>query len=168
MKPMSLGQAGKFTSPNPVSLVCTETPSGATNLATVSWWTPLSYNPGVIGFAMAATSYSGELVRKTGRVTLTIPGAPLADIAMSCGSVSGRDVDKAKEFHIELTDLPDSLIKVPVHSRVAIQCTLSQTAETGDHIFYICTVDQVYGDPADEALFAWNGYAKLAPAQLKP
>ena len=54
MKPMSLGQAGKFTSPNPVSLVCTETPSGATNLATVSWWTPLSYNPGVIGFAMAA------------------------------------------------------------------------------------------------------------------
>jgi len=167
MKPISLGQASKFTSPNPVSIVCTQTPSGATNLATVSWWNYLSFNPGMIGFAMAQTSYSGELVRKTGKVILTVPGAALADAAMSCGSVSGRDVDKVKEFGIELTELPDTPIRVPAQSRVAIQCSLKQTVEVGDHFLYICTVEQAYGDPSHEALFAWGGYSKLAPAQTK-
>lgn len=167
MKPISLGQASKFSSPNPVSIVCTQTPSGGTNLATVSWWTYLSFSPDTIGFAMAKTAYSGELVRNTGKVILTIPGTALAQTAMSCGSVSGRDVDKQKEFGVELMDLPDTSIQVPTHSRVAIVCDLTQAVEAGDHYLYICTVRQVYGDPSQEALFAWNGYAKLAAAQLK-
>ena len=56
MQKISLPQASRLTSPNPVSLVCTQKPDGSTNLATVSWWTYLSYNPGMIAYAMAKTS----------------------------------------------------------------------------------------------------------------
>ena len=59
MKKMNLPQAAKLTSPNPVAVVCTEKPDGSTNLATVSWWTYLSFNPNMIAYAMAKTSYSG-------------------------------------------------------------------------------------------------------------
>ena len=56
MEKINLPKASQLTSPNPVTLVCTKKPDGSTNLATVSWWTYLSFNPGMIAYAMAKTS----------------------------------------------------------------------------------------------------------------
>ncbi len=165
MKKINLPQASMLTSPNPVSLVCTEKPDGSTNLATVSWWTYLSFNPGMIAYAMAKTSYSGEMVRDNKKVILTIPGKEIDDAVMGCGSTTGRDTDKASQFGIELAEVEGSTIKIPVHSSVAIQCSLKEYHEVGDHYLYICDVEQVYCDESKEALFAWNGYAKVAPAK---
>ncbi len=164
MKKATLGQASKFTSPNPVSIVCTQKADGTTNLATVSWWTYLSFNPGMIGFAMAKTSFSGDMIRENKKVILTIPGAPLADIVLGCGSATGRDTDKIAKFGIEMQGVEGSIIQVPVHSRVAMVCTMKQYHEAGDHYLYICAVDQVLADPKEEALFAWNGYSRISPA----
>ncbi len=164
MEQIKLAQASVLTSPNPVSLVCTQKPDGTTNLATVSWWTYLSFNPGMIAYAMAKTSYSGEMVRNNKKVILTIPGAEIADAVMGCGMSTGRDTDKISKLGIEMQKLPDSEIQVPLHSRVAIQCSLKQFIETGDHYLYICDVSQVYGNETERAVFSWNGYAKIAPA----
>ena len=165
MKKINLPQASRLTSPNPVTVVCTEKPDGSTNLATVSWWTYLSFNPNMIAYAMAKTSYSGEMVRNNGKVILTIPGAEIADAVMGCGSTTGRDTDKAAKFDIALTNVEGSFIQIPVHSRVAIVCSLKEYHEVGDHYLYICDVEQVYGDESQEALFAWNGYSQLRPAK---
>ncbi len=164
MKKATLGQATKFTSPNPVSIVCTQRADGTTNLATVSWWTYLSQYPCMIGFAMAKTSFSGDMIRQNHRVILTIPGAPLADIVLGCGRTTGRDTDKITKFGIQMQDIEGSSIRIPAHSRVAIVCTMKEYHEAGDHYFYICDVDQVFADPREEALFGWNGYSKIAPA----
>jgi len=166
MEKINLPRAAKLTSPNPVSLVCTEKPDGTTNLATVSWWTYLSFNPNMIAYAMAKTSYSGEMVRNNKKVILSIPGAEIAQAVMGCGSTTGRDTDKVQRFGIELAGVEGSNIRIPAHSRVAIQCSLKEYHEVGDHYLYICDVEQVYGDEREEALFAWNGYAKIAPAKL--
>ena len=165
MEQIKLAQASVLTSPNPVSIVCTQKPDGTTNLATVSWWTYLSFNPGMIAYAMAKTSYSGEMVRNNKKVILTIPGAEIAEAVMGCGSTTGRNTDKAKKFGIELTEVENSAIKIPVHSCVAIQCSLKEYHEVGDHYLYICDVEQVYGNADEEALFAWNGYGEVAPAK---
>ena len=37
MKKISLSEASSLTSPNPVTLVCTQKADGSTNLAAVSW-----------------------------------------------------------------------------------------------------------------------------------
>ena len=166
MQEISLGQASKFTSPNPLTVVCTETPVGKTNLAPVSWWSYLSFKHNIICFAMAKTSYSGEMVRINKQVVLAMPGVSIADEIMACGGISGRDIDKAAELAIELIDLPEGAIKVPAHSRIAIQCRLMNTVDAGDHWLYLCTVDHVYAISTEEALFAWNGYAKLRPAKM--
>lgn len=165
MNKINLPQSAKLTSPNPVTVVCTEKPDGSTNLATVSWWTYLSFNPNMIAFAMAKTSYSGERVRENKKVIVTIPGAEIAEAVMGCGSVTGRNTDKETKFGIELVEVEGSTIKIPHHSRVAIQCSLKEYHETGDHYLYICDVEQVYGDETEEALFAWNGYSQLRPAK---
>ena len=165
MKKINLPQASRLTSPNPVTMVCTEKPDGSTNLATVSWWTYLSFNPNMIAYAMAKTSYRGEMVRNNRKVILTIPGAEIADAVMGCGSTTGRDTDKVSKFNIELKAVEGSAIQIPVHSRVAIVCSLKEYHEVGDHYLYICDVEQVYGDESEEALFAWNGYSQLRPAK---
>ena len=134
MNKINLPQAAKLTSPNPVSLVCTQKPDGSTNLATVSWWTYLSFNPNMIGYAMAKTSYSGEMVRNNKKDILTIPGTEIAEAVMGCGSTTGRDTDKVAQFGIELTEVEGSDIKIPVHSRVAIVCSMKEYHEVGDQI----------------------------------
>ncbi len=165
MNKINLPQAAKLTSPNPVTIVCTQKPDGSTNLATVSWWTYLSFKPNMIAYAMAKTSYSGEMVRDNRKVILTIPGAEMAEAVMGCGSTTGRDTDKAAKFGIELAEVDGSDIKIPAHSRVAIVCSLKEFHAVGDHYLYICDVEQVYGNGAEEALFAWNGYAQVRPAK---
>lgn len=165
MKKINLPQASELTSPNPVTLVCTQKPDGSTNLATVSWWTYLSFNPCIIGYAMAKTSYSGEMVRENKKVILTIPGTAIAEAVVGCGSTTGRDTDKVNKFQVEMQKLPTSGIEIPLHSRVAIQCRLKEFVEVGDHYLYICDVEEVYGNEEEEAVFAWNGYSEIRSAK---
>ncbi len=165
MEKITLPKASQLTSPNPLTLVCTQKPDGSTNLAAVSWWTYLSYNPAMIAFAMAKTSYSGEMTRENGKVIVAVPGAEISDAVLGCGSTTGRNTDKVDRFGIELADVEGSPIKIPVHSRVAIVCDLKEYHEVGDHYLYICDVEQVYGNDSEEALFAWRGYAELRPAK---
>ena len=78
---------------------------------------------------------------------------------------TGRDTDKICKLGIEMQEIPDSKIQIPLHSRVAIQCSLKEYVETGDHYLYICNVEQVYGNEQEEAVFAWNGYSQIRPAK---
>lgn len=165
MQKMNLPKASIMTSPNPLSLVCTKREDGDTNVATVSWYTYLSFNPGMVGFAMAKTSYSGEMVRKNKKVILTIPGSELEELVVKCGSTTGRNINKVEEFNIPLESIDDCDIKIPINSKVAIEMTLKDYIEVGDHYLYICNVDNVYGDESKQALFAWNGYSKIKNAE---
>lgn len=165
MLKINLPKASMMTSPNPVSLVCTKKEDGTTNVATVSWYTYLSFNPSMVGFAMAKTSYSGEMVRKNKKVVLTIPGSELEELVMKCGSTTGRTTNKVSEFNIELESIENCDIKIPTNSKVAIEMTLKDYIEVGDHYLYICDVDNVYGDESKKALFAWNGYSKIKTAE---
>lgn len=165
MLKINLQQASMMTSPNPVSLVCTKKEDGTTNVATVSWYTYLSFIPSMVGFAMAKTSYSGEMVRKNKKVVLTIPGSELEELVMKCGSTTGRTTNKTDEFNIELESIDNCDIKIPTNSKVAIEMSLKNYIEVGDHYLYICNVDNVYGDESKKALFAWNGYSKIKPAE---
>ncbi len=167
MKPITIAKATKLTSPNLVMLVCTQTLENKTNLATVSWWMPLSFNPAMITFAMQKAAYSGELTRKNKRVVVAVPGAELSDIVMKCGSTSGRDVDKVEKYNIEMKSINDCSIQVPVHSRLVFDCSLSETIEAGDHYLYICNVENVFADENEEAVFAWDGYASVKPLSQK-
>ena len=164
MEKIDRPKASSLTSPNPLALICTRKPDGTANLAAVSWWTYVSFRPGMIAFAMSKKSYTGELVRDGGQAVLTIPGAALRDAVTVCGSCSGRDTDKAAKAGIGMRDIPGCGIRIPEHTRVAIRCSLKEYHEAGDHYLYVCAAEEVFADEKEEALFAWNGYGKIATA----
>ena len=161
MEKITLAGASKLTSPNPVCLICTKKEDGNTNVATVSWYTYLSYRPEMMAFAMSKKSYTGEMVRNNKKVILTIPGEGLEDIVKKCGTSTGRNIDKVSEFEIDMEEVNDSDIKIPKGSRVAVLLDLSEYVEVGDHYLYICNVESVYGNSEKEALYAFNGYAVI-------
>ena len=164
MKELNIMEATVFTSPNPLTLICSQNEDGTTNLAPICFVSYLSFNPPIVGFATGKQSHTGKRVRETGKVIVTIPGESLAQTVMACGSSTGAAINKVAENHIEMTSVEGSDIQIPADTRLAMVATLQQSVEVGDHILHICQVDKFLGDDGKKGLYAWNGFGKVAPA----
>ena len=163
MKKINISEAQIKTSPNLISLICTETTIGNTNLAAISWWTYLANKPPMLGFAINKNSYTGEMLEKNRKAILSLPGEAIAQEAHHCGCTSGRNIDKAAKFNINLINLEGTKIKIPEHSKIAFICTLENIIDAGDHKFYTCLINDIFYNENEQQLYAWNGYNKLAP-----
>ena len=86
MNKINIGNAPAYTSPNSMTLICTEKPDGSTNLATLAFWAFASTNPGKIMFSLNKGAYSLELLAEKKEVVLAIPGAPLTGALIGCGT----------------------------------------------------------------------------------
>lgn len=167
MKEINIGQATAITSPDPLMLVCTTKEDGSLNMAPVSFFMYSSFNPPMLAFAMGKAANSGENIRRTGKAVLAAPGISLNDAVMAFGSSNGGQKNKLKETPIALQKVEGSNIQIPEDTRVAFVVSLSQTMESGDHYLYLCNIEKIVADESKDALFAWDGYAKVAPAQEK-
>ena len=167
MKEINIMQAAALTSPAPLVLVCTEKENGALNMAPVSFFMYASFNPPMLAFGMGKASNTGANIRRTGKAVLAVPGDSIRDAVMAYGSVSGTRTDKLKETPVVLRSVEGSAIQFPEDSRVAFVVSLEQTVEAGDHYLYICSIETMAADADREALFAWDGYTKAAPAREK-
>lgn len=167
MKEINIGQATALTSPDPLVLVCTQKEDGSLNMAPVSFFMYASFNPPMLAFGMGKAANSGENIRRTGKAVLAAPGVSLKDAVMAYGSANGGKTDKLKENPIALQSVEGSGIQIPEDSRVAFVVSLAQTVEAGDHYLYLCNIEKMVADDTKEALFAWDGYAKVAPASEK-
>ena len=162
MKSISINEALKYSSPHPVSLISAVTPEGITNLTPVAWWTYLESEPVMVGFSVGKENYAWELVTKNRKAVLSLPGEAIAKEALQCGSVSGRDVNKAEKFGIELVDAP---VKYPVHSRLAFVCAVENMVDVGDCRFFICKVDEILFNENERHLYAVHGSSSLVTFQ---
>ena len=52
MNKINISNAPAYTSPNSMTLICTEKPDGSTNFATLAFWAFASTNPGKIMFSL--------------------------------------------------------------------------------------------------------------------
>ena len=167
MKKIKMGKAPVFTSPNPMTFICTRKPDGATNLATLAFWNFASTAPGKIMFSLNKGAYSLELLSKNKEVVLALPGASLTGALIGCGTTSGRDKDKVFEQKIAMQKLEGTEIMAPEESRLVIHAAVVETVDADDHIIHVCDVRGVYADETIDAVFGWNGFAEIAPAQKK-
>lgn len=167
MKEINIEQATAVTSPDPLMLLCTTKEDGSLNMAPVSFFMYSSYNPPMLAFAMGKESNSGSNIRRTGKAVFAAPGVSLNNAVMAYGSFSGNEQDKLKETPIVLQNIEGSNIQIPEDTRVAFVVSLAQTMESGDHYMYLCNIEKIVADESKDALFAWDGYAKVALAQEK-
>ena len=166
MKDLNIIEAYGYTSPNSLMMACTLKEDGSTNLAPVCFMTILSFKPPMIGFMFGGKNLTTERLQTTGKIILATPGKSLSEQVMACAKCHGHDHDKAKEFGIELKEVVGSEIRIPVDSKLVLQCSFVKSLETGDHLFHICNIDKISGDDTVVGLHAWDGFGKVAPAQM--
>lgn len=106
------------------------------------------------GFDAGKKSHTGERVRETGKVIITVPGESLAQAVMACGASTGAKVNKAAANEIEMKEIEGSDIQIPADTRLAMVATLQQSVEVGNHILHICQVDKFLGDESKKGLYA--------------
>lgn len=167
MKKATVAEVTAMISPNPLMLVCTQKKNGRLNMAPVSFFMYVSFDPPMVSFAMMRESNTEANFRRTQKAVIALPGISIKDAVMAYGSVSGSKVDKLEETPIPLAGMEGTDIQFPEDSKVALAVTLERTVVAGDHYLYTCRIDHMVADEEREGLFAWNGYSLAAPATVK-
>ncbi|MEN2998193.1 MAG: flavin reductase family protein [Brevinematia bacterium] len=76
---------------------------GIRNVSTVAWVTPVEKDPPLVMLSLDKSSFTFELIDKAGEFVLNTPTASMLEIIEKVGSVSGREMDKFKEFSISFS-----------------------------------------------------------------
>lgn len=137
--------------PQPVALITSIDEDRKPNVCTVAWIMPVSIEPPLITVALQKRHKTTDNIIKTKEFVVNIPGNEQIDIVKFCGSKSGWDTDKIKEFKISIEKgkrLNTSRIKGSV---AYIECELYSYFEAGDHYLFngkiiLAEVEEEYFD----------------------
>jgi flavin reductase (DIM6/NTAB) family NADH-FMN oxidoreductase RutF len=154
-------EAQRLTSPNPFCLVTSLKEDGQTNLMALSWWTYVSNNPPTVAVCLSQKSYSVDLIRENGEFGLCIVDGSLKESAFKCGTRSGRGLDKAQAFGIELFDAVEIKPRLVKAYKIALECGVIKTVPVQDHVMCVGEVKKVHLNPGASQLFSFEGYRLL-------
>ena len=133
--------------PFPTVLVSCTDVSGKYNFLAVSWQTPLSFKPPLIGVSIGYKRYSYKLIHSTREFVINVMPYRLARVVLKAGRVSGTDINKFEELH--LTPEPAIKVKTPLirESMAAIECKVEKEVDVGDHALFVGRVVQTHINP---------------------
>ena len=141
--------------PSPVVLVsCAEKgKTGKRDLVTVAWAGTVNSEPPMVSISLRKERYSHGLISASGEFVVNLVDEGLARATDFCGVRSGRDIDKAAELGLTLTEAEGLEAAPRVDSApVSLACRVRQVLELGSHDMFIGEVVavQVRKDLLDE------------------
>ncbi len=140
---ISTDRACYILMPAPTTLIVSKRPDGGYNVMTASWVMPLSRRPPLIAVAIAPRRYTYECITKSGEFTVCVLGPEMRDVAMFCGTVSGRDVDKISKLNLRLVNLTKVSTPGIEGSLAIIGCKLWKDYDGGDHRIVVGEVQEI-------------------------
>lgn len=107
------------------------------NFIPLVWHTGLSFSPPLYGISISPKRFSFELILKSGEFSVNFVEFKFRELVEKWGSISGRDVDKAKLSSVSFsngnkTDTPILDIAYVVH-----ECELVEHYTLGDHTLFV-------------------------------
>lgn len=114
-------------------LITTCDGSGKPDVATFSFFMPVSFEPKYVAFAIAPQRLTFANLREVREFVVNVPTIEMLDEVWTCGSVSGREADKFKLTG--LTAVPSVKVKPPriKECPVQLECAVEWMGEFGDH-----------------------------------
>jgi len=131
--------------PGPVVLLSTAR-KGRPNIMTLSWYTPMEFEPPLVGCVVSDRDYSFGALKATRECVINIPARNLAKKVMACGNASGADVDKFEAFG--LTPLPARKVRAPLIGEcfANLECRVVDTRMVARYCFFVLEVVQAWLD----------------------
>jgi flavin reductase (DIM6/NTAB) family NADH-FMN oxidoreductase RutF len=144
MREVSLNKAYTLLYPRQTVLIVSTSKEGKSNIMTLNWSSPVSFNPPMLCIAVGKQRYSAELIKETKEFVVAIPSDEMEKEVLFCGTTSGRNIDKFKET--KLTPIKAKYVRPPLIKECIanLECKVVEEIEVGDHILFIARILAVY------------------------
>lgn len=148
-KTFPLSKVYRLLEPGPVVLLTT-TRAGRPNVMPLSWHLMMEFTPPLVGCVVSNGNYSFASLKASRECVINIPTAKLAKIVVACGNVSGRLVDKFKDFG--LTPQPATRVKAPLIAEcfASLECKVVDVKLVTKYNFFILEVVKAWVDRAQK------------------
>jgi flavin reductase (DIM6/NTAB) family NADH-FMN oxidoreductase RutF len=108
-----------------------------TNAMTISCFSEVAHHPTTLWISVAKSAYSHDLLHEAGRFSLAVLNLNQRSIALACGSVSGREIDKCGTLDLYRNEdgflfLRDAL--------ASTSCRVRQSLDIEDHTLFIADI----------------------------
>jgi len=122
--------------PRVCALICS-TDGKKDNVMTASFLMPISFEPKYLAFSLGPKRYTFSNLKKVPEFTLNILEDKMQEVAMLCGSLSGKDVDKFKEARLHKEK--SKKVKPPTikESPISFECKVVYMEKFGDHYLVV-------------------------------
>ncbi len=130
------------------------------NVMTFSWQTPIlgakpervsgpdrtPSEPCLVLLSINRTRYTYELIRDIPELVVNVPGEELVSAVHGAGSVTGRKMNKFKEF--SLTPVPAKRVRPPLIADciASLECAIRRFITVGAHDLLVCEVVRADAD----------------------
>lgn len=106
-RPVELKHASRLLNHGPTVLITSRDESiDRRNVMAAAWSMPVEFEPPRIAIVVDKSTWSRELIERSGKFGIVIPGAAAANWTYAVGSVSGRDEDKFNCYGIPVVQGP--------------------------------------------------------------
>lgn len=138
----------------PQIIVSVRDKAGNDNALVVAYGGNCSYDPPMIMVGIVPSRHSYHMIKENGCFVAHLVDASQKKLYECCGSKSGKDGDKLKEYGIKIVDGKKVNAGVIEECPVAIECTVVDSIMTGSHEMFIGKVEYVH---AEEGTLTENG-----------
>lgn len=106
---------------------------------TVSFFSEVAHHPTSLWVSIAKTAYTHSLLEEVGQFSLIVLNQTQKEIALACGSVSGRDRDKCSALN--LYPGPEGYLFLN-GALASTACRLRQTVPVEEHTLFVADILQ--------------------------
>lgn len=127
------------------------------NIMTLSWHSPVSFNPELYAIMIGKQRFSYNLIKESKVFCVNFMPYKLKKEALFCGRITGENIDKFREAGLikEESDIIDCpKIK---QATGTLECEVIQEIEAGDHIIFIGKVLKSTKKNDEKKLFQLDG-----------
>ena len=130
----------------PKVVVSVRDKGGNDNALVVAYGGNCSYDPPMIMVGIVPSRHSYHMIKENPCFVAHLLDASQKDLYECCGTRSGRDGDKLKEYGIKLVDGKKVNAGVIEQCPVAIECTVVDSIMTGSHEMFVGKVEYVHAE----------------------
>lgn len=105
-----------------------------TNAMTVSFFSEVAHHPTALWVAISPATYTHSLIEEAGRFSVAVLNQTQKEIALRCGSVSGRDQDKCSSLDLHWSPGGFLFLK---RALASTGCVVSQCLRITDHTIFV-------------------------------
>ena len=117
---------------------------GRDNALIVGYCGHCSFDPPMLMVGVVPSRFSHHMIKENGSFVAHLLDESQTDLYECCGSKSGSDSDKMKDYNVKLEDAEIVNAAIMTDCPLAIECTVVDSVMTGSHEMFIGKIEKVH------------------------